>query len=629
MAAKKFQKIIWYLELLPKLGVWNVLYVLFYRIKLRSGYFKWKTPVINWKGEGPVFTEGKQRHDFPDVWKKALLEQADQIVAGSLPYFAHHWMEQSNPPNWFLNPFNGNICKESDRHWSRIQDFNEELGDIKCLWEASRFSWLGILARAHVVSGRGIYLDTINNWINDWIKENPVNQGPNWKCGQEASFRVLALLNAAFILDKAHKPSDELREVVILHLERISSNIGYAFAQRNNHATSEAAALFIGGNWLLRTSASQHRRHHRYARKGRKYLERLVEKLTYEDGSFSQHSVIYHRLLLDTLSFILFWKKVLDLQNFTPGFHQRTKRVFNWLYSLVDESGDCPNLGPNDGTMLQNNHSCDYRDFRPSLQLASVLLNDRVIFDDGPWNEVLYWSGLQKQVVKSEPFVKSNSLFNSGYVVMKGRDSWALLRFPYFKFRPSHNDALHFDLWANGTNLLCDSGSYSYNPPRENTIPDLKSVHAHNTLSFDHREQMPRLGRFLLARWLQPHEAGEIVSTSDTAGAWSGSYKDAAGNLHRREVSWNNNNWEIHDIFAGTAENVEIAFNFSDEEFTLDQKKNSLILPWGKIRFSDQAELSVKSHMVSRYYFKSAESKRLVASLRNNSEIKTSIEILQ
>lgn len=628
MAVRKFQKIIWYLELLPRLGVWNVLYVFFYRIKLRSGYFKWKTPVLNWKGEGAVFTGAKQRHDFPDVWKKALLEQADQIVEGSLPYFAHHWMEQSSPPNWFLNPFNGKICKESGRHWSGIRDFNEELGDIKCLWEASRFSWLGILARAHVVSGNKIYLDTINEWLDDWIIKNPVNQGPNWKCGQEASFRVLALLNAAFILGQMHKTSDKLREMIILHLRRISSNIGYAFAQRNNHATSEAAALFIGGNWLLRTSVTKDRRHRRYARQGRKYLERLVKKLSYEDGSFSQHSIIYHRLLLDTLSFALFWNKVLDLRNFSTGFHQHAELVFGWLYSLVDESGDCPNLGPNDGTMLQSNHSCDYRDFRPSLQLASVLLKESLIYDDGPCNEILYWAGLQKQGLKTEAHVKSNRLFKSGYAVMKASESWALLRFPYFKFRPSHNDAMHFDLWANGRNLLFDSGSYSYNPPRENRIPDLKSVHAHNTLSFDHREQMPRLGRFLLARWLQPHEEGEMVRISDTTGTWRGSYIDAAGNLHRREVEWNDNNWEIHDVFTGTAKNVEIGFNFSDEEYTLDQKENSLVLPWGRIRISNQAELSVRSHMVSRYYFESRASKRLIISTINNSEIITSIEII-
>ena len=40
-------------------------------------------------------------------------------------------------------------------------------------------------------------------------------------------------------------------ELVYIHLKRIESTISYAIAQDNNHGTSEAAALFIGGSWLL------------------------------------------------------------------------------------------------------------------------------------------------------------------------------------------------------------------------------------------------------------------------------------------------------------------------------------------------------------------------------------------
>lgn len=629
MAAGRIQKIIWYLELLPKLGVSNVLYVFIYRIRLKYGYYTWKTPVTSLTGSGPVFKQAKQKHDYPEEWKQRLLDQADRIIDGRLPYFSFHWMEQSSPPDWFLNPFNGKRSVESGKHWSKIPDFHEELGDIKCLWEASRFSWLGILARAHMASGKGVYIDTINQWLDDWIRKNPVNQGPNWKCGQEASFRLLALLNAAFVLDQAHSPSEKLVETIRLHVKRISSNMRYAVAQRNNHATSEAAALYIGGNWLLSIREGTERRNQSYARKGRKYLERLIYKLTYEDGSFSQHSVVYHRLLLDTLSSVLFWNRELDLPDLNTAFQKRAGLIFEWLAALVDESGDCPNLGANDGTLLQSNHSCDYRDFRPSLQLASVLLKDRLVFREGFHNEVLYWWGLMNPDMISEPLVKSNRVFQSGYVLMKGKDSWAIIRFPYFKFRPSHNDVMHFDLWSKGSNILVDSGSYSYNPPGGSRVPDLKSVHAHNTLSFDHREQMPRVGRFLMARWLQADEVGQIAATSGSSGSWSGAYKDHAGNMHRRNVSWNDNKWELRDVFTGSASHVEIGFNFSDEHFELDRENNSLVLSWGRISTNRDLELKIKNHEVSPYYFESRSAKRLVISSGNNAEIITTIEIVK
>lgn len=627
MAAGIFVKLFWFLEIIPKLGLWNVCYVSFHRIWLKSALSEKRNPIVKFAETGPVFSECPLDKEYPGEWKEALLKQANCMVCGELPYFSHHWIKLSTPPNWFINPFNGNESRDREKHWSKIPDFNKELGDIKTLWETSRFTWLGVLSRAYVISGSTIFLDTLNMWLDDWILKNPLYQGPNWKCGQETSFRVLALLNAAHILHQADKPSEALMGLISLHLQRISSTLGYAKAQRNNHASSEAAALFIGGNWLLKVSAPGRQQNRAYAKKGRKALENLVRSLTYKDGSFSQHSVVYHRLFLDTLTSILFWTGKMDLENFTPVFFKHAKKAYDWMYALMDESGDCPNLGPNDGTMLQSNHGCDYRDFRPSLQLASLLLNDRRVFKEGPYNEVLYWFGLHKSIAKTEAFHKLSRVFKSGYVVMKGGDSWSLLRFPNFKFRPSHNDAMHFDLWAEGKNLIFDSGSYSYNPDKESQVPDLKSVHSHNTLSFDQEEQMPRLGRFLLAKWLKPHSVEDLVQSGDCSGTWEGSYKDAAGNLHMRRITWNNKQWEICDRFSGVAEKVQIGFNFGDGKYTLDPLARMLTLPWGKITVSEETDLAVKDHRVSQYYLQSRESKRFIISSKNNSELTTTINI--
>lgn len=627
MLPTRITKIFWYLELVPKLGTWNVLYVLYYRIILKSGILVKKYSINEPVEIGPVFTKCSIVKDFPHEWKENLLEQADKIVNGSIPYYSYHWINQSTPPNWFLNPFNGKECAESTKHWTKIPDFHSELGDIKNVWESSRFTWVGILARAYAVSGNSFYLNTLNDWITDWVIKNPLNQGPNWKCGQEASFRLICLLNAANILNQTDDPSGTLIMIIRLHLNRISSNIRYAFAQRNNHATSEAAALFIGGNWLQKVNASD--RHHSriYAKKGRDALELLVRSLTYEDGSFAQHSANYHRLFLDTLTFTQFWTRRLNLQEFTSRYLKNVEKSLDWLLSIVDESGKCPNLGSNDGTMLLGNHSCDYRDYRPSLQSASVMLRGHSVFDNGPYDEAVYWLGVKKNNYDLVPFLKETKVQKSGTIVMAGGNSWALLRFPFFKFRPSHNDVFHFDLWANGRNLLFDSGSYSYNPERGCKVPDLKSVISHNTLSFDHEEQMPRLGRFLLAKWIKPLTIGRIDPSNDAAGEWEGTYKDAAGNLHMRRVKWKNNNWEIHDKYTGKAKCVEIGFNFENCKYSIENSDNALILPWGKIIVSNNATFSVKRHMFSQYYFQSEEGYRLVISSLNNSEVTTSIHI--
>ncbi len=623
----RIQRFFWYLEIVPRLGMWNVLYVLYYRLLLKSGLLRVKFRIHKMQVKKSIFSTCSTVPDFPAEWEEKLMKQAEDVVGGRLPYYSYHWIEQSNPPNWFLNPFNGKECNETQVHWTRISDFGRELGDIKNVWETSRFSWLGILARAYAVSGNKIYLNTLNQWLKDWIEQNPVNQGPHWKCGQETSYRIFSLLNAANILDQVEKPTDLLIETIHLHLGRVSGNLRYALAQRNNHATSEAAALYVGGSWLAKVSEPHQKEGYSYAKKGRKIMERLVRDLCYEDGSFAQHSVVYHRLFLDTLNLVVFWTRRLVVKEFSPGFYDRAQKASNWLHALCDESGLCPNLGSNDGTLMQSNHSCDYRDFRPTLQLASALLQGIPIQERGPFNEALYWFGIKKYPEHKELAQNSSQLFSSGYVIMHGENSWALLRFPFYKFRPAHNDALHFDLWARGKNLLFDSGSYSYNPDPDSKVPDLKSVHAHNTLSFGKKEQMPRLGRFLLGKWLRPLSVGEIISTSMSSGSWEGSYKDAHGNVHERRISWSDNRWEIVDRFRGGASHVDIGFNFDEVEYSLNPNNRTLTLPWGNITASSGSELIVQDHLASQYYLQIQEGKRLVISARNNSELITIINI--
>ena len=155
-----------------------------------------------------------------------------------------------SPPNWFFNPFNNKKHNCNQKHWSRIEDFSSYTGDIKCIWEASRFDWALILARTYKYSGDIKFFQCLNNWLTDWVLKNPTNTGPNWKCGQEASIRIITLLLVALILEQHEKPQQDLVIIIADHAKRIESTLFYSLAQNNNHGTSEAAALFIAGSWL-------------------------------------------------------------------------------------------------------------------------------------------------------------------------------------------------------------------------------------------------------------------------------------------------------------------------------------------------------------------------------------------
>jgi hypothetical protein len=623
----KLRKLVWYAELIPKLGIPEVLFVALYRLRMKRGSLKKKFPVKKVTYQPDFFFEAQSSwQQYPQSWKNCLLAQANKIVEGQLLYYAFHWKKMGDPPDWFLNPFNGAHFPDSHSHWTELPDFNSEVGDIKNIWEASRFDWVSTLARAYSVDGNSTYINKLNAWVADWANKNPLNIGPHWKCGQETSIRVFNLMNAAHILGQFEHPAQSLIQLISNHLHRVHANINFALAQRNNHATSEAAALYIGGAWLKKVDHENDEAYENYENKGRSLLQKLAYKLFYKDGSFAQHSVTYHRVVLDTFSIVKFWSNKLDVK--APGgrFHKKAGQAIDWLTALIDESGDCPNLGSNDGAYILTNHSCDYRDFRPSIQVASALFKHELKFDTGPWNENLFWFNIDPASYPLKPIQKTSQVFDSGYVVMNDEDSWALLRFPYFKFRPGQNDIFHFDLWYKGKNLLIDSGTYSYNPSSNYNRPSLKSVLSHNTASFDDQEQMPSLSRFLLAKWIKPNEVGAIQTTENQTGySWTGSYKDYRKNKHRRTVEWGNNNWVITDSFSGPAACVKVIFNVNVENYRIEQDQQKLVLPWGELQIAGNVEFSIVDHKISRYYQQLEKARRLIIQIPNNSQIHTFI----
>jgi len=469
--------------------------------------------------------------------REACLAGADALLAGRATWFSHEAHEIGSPPDWFFDPASGQRFPASSQHWSRCKPFAG--ADIKRCWELSRWGWAPLLARAWRLSGDSRYRDGLNAWSRSWCLANPVNGGSNWLCGQEASMRLLHALQAWQLSDAPGllpNPTPERAAFAAAHLQRIAATERYAQAQDNNHWTSEAAALFIGGSWLA-ASASPHvpaARH--WAHAGRLALERSVGRLVMSDGSFAQHSLTYHRLLLDTLAQVELWRRWLDLAPFSSRFFERCGAATAWLAALVDPiGGDGPNLGSNDGAFCFQLHSQPYRDFRPTLQLASVLFKGHPALPHGPWDEPLHWLGLQADSMPAQTEQPASAapitLFaDGGYAVLRPSNrTLALLRLPTYRFRPAHADPLHVDLWHQGVNLLRDGGSYAYNASPED-LAVFPGIASHNTVQFDGGEPMPRLGRFLWGNWLQLEAAPQLESHSITA-----AYRCPQGR-HQRQV---------------------------------------------------------------------------------------------
>jgi hypothetical protein len=469
------------------------------------------------------------------------------------------------PPDWLGNPFSGQRMTAAQRPWWQIPDFDPAVGDIKLVWELSRMDWvLAFAQRAR--RGEHIALDTLNVWLADWCERNLPYCGPNWKCGQEASIRVMHLAMAALLLGQTRRAQGGLRDLVQLHLQRIAPTIQYAMAQANNHGTSEAAALFMGGSWLEALGVPEGKH---WERTGRRWLEDRAQRLIGPQGSFSQYSLNYHRVMLDTLSMAEVWRRHLALPAFSPRWNGRALAATQWLRHMVNPfNGDGPNVGANDGARLLQLTETAYRDHRPSVQLAMALFaGHRAYPYEGPWDDALHWLGvpMPQQVV---PVPDSFVADDGGFAVLRRGAAMVMLRYPRFRFRPSHPDALHVDLWVGGENMLRDAGTYSYNTDPQ-WLAYFGGTESHNTVQFDSRDQMPRLSRFLLGDWLKTDWLDPLKE--DACGVSFGAgYRDGRNARHRRRIHLSDGLVRIEDEVSGFVQKAVLRWRLAPGGWRLE-----------------------------------------------------------
>ena len=550
-----------YLKTIYKLGFLNVLSVLYYRIFTHSLLIKLYFPQKGCKELNPVFLPSTKRKTISENQKNRIIECANSILEGNVYYYSHHEQYVGEKPVWFLNPFNKKTFKDSRKHWSKLNDFNSEIGDIKNIWEISRFNWLGTLAQAYTITIDEKYLEKINSWISDWSKENQPNTGPNWKCGQETSIRAINLFLSHSIIGNEIATPDLIR-LLEIHINRISPTTFYAKAQNNNHGVSEGVALYLLGYFLWLNKREQ--KYYNLYFKGLKLLEERINFLIMDDGTFSQYSIVYHRMVLDLLSVLEIFRQEWKLESFSKLFYKKVNLAIEWYSSMIDPiSGDAPNMGANDGTSLFNYDQKEYRDFRPTLSLVSTLYNK-------PISENFFISHTLIEMFKTptiqlEKKAPNSKIFSQGgYLKLVRKDGMALLRCPKYKFRPSHADALHIDIWQDGINWIRDAGSFSY-ALNSHELDAFSGTQGHSTIQFDNKNQMPRLSRFLFGNWLTPSH----LEFSKPDNRMSVAYTSTKNNYHSRSVNKIEKGWRIQDEIRGKFKIAVLQWILKHSEWTI------------------------------------------------------------
>jgi len=504
-------------------------YRLSYAVVSRTGKFQRQLPVKTWdeqplenflvekkeskayleyrRAQAPQFFFNPQNFESFKIffleWDKGAItpqQQCDEIEKGNFTYFSKTKAHLGFPPDWHLNPFT-NFHAPTHLHWSEIKDFAN--GDIKIIWEPNRCAFVYTLVRAFWRTGDERYAEMFWRLIESWREENPPQSGTNWKCGQETSFRVMAWCFGLYGFLYANATTVErvnmLAQMIAVSAERISANLRYAVSQKNNHGISEGLGLFTIGVLF-----PEFRKAKEWRETGKKVLEQLGKELIYTDGSFTQHSTNYHRLMLHDYLWCLRLGE-LNGEDFSDELKRRIGAGCNWLYQLQDEeTGHVPNYGHNDGALILPLDNCDYTDFRPVIQAVHYLIHRERCYENGEWDEGLFWL-FGKESLDSKinpPQRKDFKARVGGYYTLRSENGFAFIRCVEFRHRPAQADNLHFDLWWRGQNIATDAGTYSYNAPSPWNNA-LGHTAFHNTVTVDGLAQMDMAGKFLWLPWVR------------------------------------------------------------------------------------------------------------------------------
>jgi len=513
-----------FVKAVRELGLKVLLNQVCYQFLIRSGIAQFQTrqpplstPTTNFSilqlnFDGLVEITGADR--------TSIISTADRICDDEFRPYGAEWQKLQFIPGKFT------------KHWTFYERHPSHLGieDIKDIWEPSRFGWAVWLANAYLLTKNEKYSEYFWQKWQEWQVSNPPYCGPNWSSAQEVSIRIIvfSFLIAVFKGSKSTTPDriNALSISLFQHACRIPPTLTYARAQRNNHLLSEAAGLFSAGFLFSSSPLGK-----RWIMQGWRIFNYALQDQIDTHGVYIQHSVNYHRLMLQLALWVDFIRR-------SAGFEWPQKSQIaldlstRWLADLVDPAnGTTPNSGHNDGSDIFPFGNLSISDYHPVLQAASRSFCGRDCLVKGKWDAFSYVLDLQSKSPSLQPGIPQE---NSSSVYRIGDSkNYGFINIPKFTGRPAHADLLHVDIWKDGHPITLDAGTFRYNAaePWQN---GLARTNCHNTITVDGKDQMTRLSRFL---WVDKASGRVVERDGCRILAEHNGYRKI-GLFHQRALAW-------------------------------------------------------------------------------------------
>ena len=556
------------------MGMSYVFFRIYYQVKTRLGLQK-KTFPINpefkkhisfqdWKENLPIFFFfGKNIKGLKKNPTEDLKINLEDLKKGVYTFFNKTKINLGVDFDWVTNP-STNHKYDINKHWSEINDLSSEAGDIKYVWEKSRFSFLYDVIRYdyHFDDDQSQF---VFQQIENFINKNPINQGPNYKCSQEISLRVLNWTFALYYYKDSKYLTetlfDEIIDSVYWQIHHVYKNIHFSrISVRNNHAITETLMLYLSGKLFPFLPNVKN-----WSKKGKTWFEQEIEYQIYPDGTFLQFSMNYHRVIIQLLTWGIQLSK-LHNDIFKKVVYERAEKSLNFLDICSDTvTGKLPNYGSNDGALFFKLTNDNYRNYRSQLDDLRALLKGYTNYN----SKSCFWYGIQPVNKPPNQIPELNEFKDSGYYIIQEGNTKTFIRCGSYKDRPYQSDNLHLDIWLDGNNVLRDNGSYKYNTEKE-FLDYFNGSEGHNTVSISGENQMLKGGRFIWYYWIKKSIA--TLKKKNSHFIFSGrikAFKQLKNNIfHQRKVTKtiDKNRWIIEDEINGLQDKINCQYwHFSKE----------------------------------------------------------------
>jgi Heparinase II/III-like protein/Heparinase II/III N-terminus len=536
-----------------------------------------------------VLPSGTAASVAPDA-RAAILDSAERLLRGEWEVLGVIRTDLAQP-DWFRDPVTGRRSAQ-DRYAFRIDHRSEEqVGNVKQIWELSRLQHLTLLAMAWFLGHDERYARRVADHLRSWWRENPFLSGVHWTSGIELAVRLISLAWIRRLLDDWPGVTD-LFENDALALRQIRWHQQYlaAFPSRgssaNNHVVAEAAGQLVAScafPWFRESG--------RWRRRSALLFERELIRNTFPSGIGRELASDYQYFVAE-LGFVAAVEAEVSGHALRPAVWQRLCAMSDSAAALVDSRLRPPRQGDSDegrGVLLEAPSANRW----PSLlALAEALVGRQDWWPQPPasaGSAIVAALAGGKRNIEGRPSTRPSHFADAGITLLRTtgeNEIWCRCDggpHGYLSIAAhAHADALSVEVRHAGVEILADPGTYCYHGERA-WRSYFRSTIAHNTVELDGRSQSSEGGPFMWAVHAHAREL-EVIDDGDIA-FWTAEHDGYASldspALHRRSVLLDraSRSIDIIDIIEGGRHDVRLCFHFGPD-VRVQLRGSGAVLDW-------------------------------------------------